>query len=437
MTLNWILGCGLPRRGFMQAALGGAALTALSGGASPGQAQELKGTFWFNQPFQMDNFQKIVDRFRAQQKAADLDFVLVPQNQISTKLATAIAGGDIPSAARFGGPELNSLFIDRGQAVELDALDPKIGTYDWIPGIQEAVTRHGKMYAMPVNSGALCFIYNRDLYKAKGLDPDKPPQTLHELAEVAGKISDPATQTWGHYLLTAPDDQSGGQWFQHILWAFGGEVVSKDGKTITLDTPEGVDAMEWYRHMVRDQKCMPIKPATEAQGLRDFLTGRVGSIFGFPSVLARVANATFKAQTAPRPRGPKSATVPLGFGSIMVFKNSKTWKAGWEFSKFIGLDADNDAFWNVTFGQLPPRYSYRKSPVWQEYEAKQPLVQAFLDAQQDARLPYTGAGASEIASRVSQAIEAVIYGRQTPKEAMDAATRDAQVVLDRALRRRG
>ena len=36
-----------------------------------------------------------------------------------------------------------------------------------------------------------------------------------------------------------------------------------------------------------------------------------------------------------------------------------------------------------------------------------------------------------------QAIEAVIYGRQTPKDAMDAATKDAQVVLDRALRRKG
>ena len=370
MISQRIIARGLPRRGFIKAALGGAALTAVTGRAALVHAQEMKGTFWFNQPFQMENFQKIVERFRAQQKEADLDFVLVPQNQISTKLATAIAGGDIPSAARFGGPELNALFIDRGQAMALDDLDPKISSYDWIPPIREAVTRNGKMYAMPVNSGALCFIYNRDLYAASGLDPDKPPTTLQELADVAGKISDPGTQTWGHYLLTAPDDQSGGQWFQHILWAFGGELLSKDGKTITLNSPEGVQAMEWYRHMVRDQKSMPIKPTTEAQGLRDFLTGRVGSIFGFPSVLERVATASFKAQTAPRPRGPKSATVPLGYGSIMVFKNSKTWKAGWEFSRFIGLDADNNAFWNVVFGQLPPRSSYRKSSVWQDYQAK-------------------------------------------------------------------
>jgi len=283
----------------------------------------------------------------------------------------------------------------------------------------------------------LCFIYNRDLYEATGLDPDKPPETLHDLAEVAGRISDPSTQTWGHYLLTAPDNQSGGQWFQHILWAFGAELISEDGKTIVLNSPEGVEAMEWYRHMVRDQKCMPVKQANEAQMLSDFLTGKVGSMFAFPAVLARVANATFKAQTALRPRGPKSATVPVGFGSIMVFKNSETWEAGWEFCKFIGLDPDNDAFWNVAFGQLPPRYSYRQSPVWQEYQAKQPLVQAYLDAQEDARLPYAGPGASEIATRVSEAIEAVIFGRQTPKEAMDAAAEDGQVVLDRVLRRRG
>lgn len=427
----------LTRRGLMQATAGSAALGAMAGWASLAHAQQMKGTFWFNQAFQMDNFQKVVDRFRTMQDKADLDFVLVPQAQIGTKLATAVAGGEIPSAARLGGPELNSLFIDGGQAVALDDLDPQISSYDWIPAIRESVTRDGKMYAMPVNSGALCFIYNRDLYAAKGLDPDKPPQTLEELAEVAGEISDPDTQTWGHYLLTAPDAQSGGQWFQHILWAFGAELISEDGKTILLNSPEGVEAMEWYRYMVRDRKCMPVKQVNEAQMLSDFLTGKVGSVFGFPSLLVRVANASFKAQTAARPRGPKSAAVPVGFGSVMVFKNSETWEAGWEFAKFVGLDADNDAFWCVAFGQLPPRYSYRQSPVWQEYQARQPLVQAYLEAQKEGRLTYFGPGASEIANRVGEAIEAVVFGHQTPKEAMDAATTDGQVILDRVLRRRG
>ena len=437
MTLNRILGCGLPRRGFMQAALGGAALTALSGGASTGQAQELKGTFWFNQPFQMDNFQKIVDRFRAQQKAADLDFVLVPQNQISTKLATAIAGGDIPSAARFGGPELNSLFIDRGQAVELDALDPKIGSYDWIPWIQEAVTRNGKMYAMPVNSGALCFIYNRDLYKAKGLDPDKPPQTLHELAEVAGKISDPGTQTWGHYLLTAPDDQSGGQWFQHILWAFGGEVVSKDGKTITLDSPGG--------------------------GGRD---GVVPSHGPRPEMHAHQAgDGGSGLEGLPHRKGRLDLRLPLGSGAggerhLQGTDGSPATRAQVRhravgFRLHHGLQEFHDLEGRLGVQQVHwPGCGQRRilecdlrsvasalflpqSPVWQEYEAQTAARPGIPGRAAGRPSSLYWAGASEIASRVSQAIEAVIYGRQTPKEAMDAATKDAQVVLDRALRRRG
>ena len=427
----------LTRRDFMKVTAGTAALGAMTGGASLAQAQNLKGTFWFNQAFQMDNFQKIVNRFRTAQSKADLDFVLVPQNQIATKLATAIAGGDVPSAARMGGPELNSQFIDRDQAVALDDLAPGMSDLDWIPAIKEAVSRDGKMYAMPVNSGALCFIYNRDLYAANGFDPDKPPATLHELAEISGKIANPSTQTWGHYVLTAPTAQSGGQWFEHILWAFGAKLISDDKKTIIMNSPEGVEGMEWYRHLIRDQKSMPIKAVNENQQITDFLTGKVGSIFGFPSVLARVAAAKFSAQTAPRPAGPKSATIPVGFGTVMVFKNSKTWEAGWEFAKHIGLDADNDAHWTVTFGQLPPRYSYRQSPIWTKYQASQPLVQAYLTAQEDAKLPYTGPGVREIAARTGKAIEAVAFGNQTPKEAMDNAAKDNQVILNRVLRRRG
>ena len=51
------------------------------------------------------------------------------------------------------------------------------------------VTRNGKMYAMPVNSGVQALIYNKGVYEKAGLDPAKPPATLSELLETAGKIS--------------------------------------------------------------------------------------------------------------------------------------------------------------------------------------------------------------------------------------------------------
>jgi len=363
--------------------------------------------------------------------------VLVPQPEVPTKLATAIAGGETPDAVRLGGPVLNALFIDRGQAVALDDLEPNISAYDWIPAVRQAVTRNGKMYAMPVNSGCFALVYNKDLYEASGLDPEKPPTNLMDLLETAAKIAKPGEQIWGHYVLTAPTYQTGSFFFEAILWAFGSQTVSDDWKEIAFNTPEGVDALKWYHDLIRVRKAMPVKQVTETIMLNDFLTGKVGSMFSFPATLARVAAANFKAGTARMPEGPKGKKVPVGFGTIMVLKQGKNREAGWAFTKFIGLTPENAAFWNISFGQLPARYSYRDTPIWKEYEKKNPLVNAYLEGQKDAALTYYGPGTQEISTRLGKAIEAVVFGKQTPKEALDQAAPECQRILDRERKRLG
>jgi len=429
----------LTRREFVKSAAllaaGGATVEMLAPRAPAAAAEKSTGTFWFNQPWQVEAFNSIIDRFHKSQERVNMKVVLVPQTEIPTKLATAIAGGEPPDAARLGGPVMNSLFINKGHAAALDDWDPKIGTYDWIPAVQRAVTRQGKMYAMPVNSGCQAFLYNKDLYEASGLDPEKPPTTFDQLMEFAIKIAKPSEQIWGHYVLTAPNSQTGGDWFESMLWAFGAKVVSEDGKKVIANSPEGVAALQWYYDLVQKHKVMPVKQVTETINLNDFLTGKVGSIFAFPSVVARVAKAKFRAGAARRPAGPRGQVVPVGFGTIMVYAKGKNKEAGWEFAKFIGLNPENAAFWNISFGQLPARYSYRDAPSWQAYQKKEPLVVPYLEAQKEAALTYFGPGVEEISTQFGRAIEAVVFGVKTPQRALDDAVSVAQSILDRELKR--
>jgi len=398
-------------------------------------AEKSTGTFWFNQPVQVEAFNRIIDRFHKSQDHIDMKVVLVPQPEIPTKLATAIAGGEPPDAVRIGGPSVNSLFIDKGHAACLDDWDPKIGTYDWVPAVQRAVTRQGKMYAMPVNSGCYAFLYNKDLYEASGLDPEKPPATLDQLMEYARKIAKPGEQIWGHYVFTAPDSDTGGEVFEGMLWAFGAKLVSEDGKKVIANSPEGVAALQWYYDLVQRHKAMPVKHVNTTIMLNDFLTGKVGSMFTTPALLARVAKAKFRPGAAALPAGPKGRTAPIGFGTIMVFAKGKNKEAGWEFAKFIGLDPENAAFWNISFGQLPARYCYRDTSSWQEHQKREPLVLAYLEGQKDAALSYFGPGAAEIATQFGRAIEAVSFGVKTPQRALDDAVSVAQGILDRELKK--
>ena len=49
-------------------------------------------------------------------------------------------------------------------------------------------TTDGKMLSMPFNSSTPVLYYNKDMFKAAGLDPDKPPKTWPEVAEYARKL---------------------------------------------------------------------------------------------------------------------------------------------------------------------------------------------------------------------------------------------------------
>jgi ABC-type glycerol-3-phosphate transport system substrate-binding protein len=103
--------------------------------------------------------------------------------------------------------------------------------------------------------------------------------------------------------------------------------VSEDGTKVVIDSPAGLAALQWYKALF-DRKGMPVKQVNEIQMLQDVLTGNVGSMGVYPAVVARVAEAGFKAASAKMPAGPKEQVQPIGFGTIMVMEKAKNREAG-------------------------------------------------------------------------------------------------------------
>lgn len=60
----------------------------------------------------------------------------------------------------------------------------------WAMDIAKNPLYKGKFYALPSNQITYRLVYNKDLFAASGLDPERPPQTLEELKNSAKIISD-------------------------------------------------------------------------------------------------------------------------------------------------------------------------------------------------------------------------------------------------------
>jgi multiple sugar transport system substrate-binding protein len=105
----------------------------------------------------------------------------------------------------------------------------------------------GTYACLPWSCDLDALFWNKDLFAAAGLDPERPPQTMEELVEVAAKLTlrDEAGE------LTQVGFVPGFPRSHTDLYArmFGGAWVSDDGAKLTVDSRPMVDALSWQRQL--------------------------------------------------------------------------------------------------------------------------------------------------------------------------------------------
>ncbi|MGI0523083.1 ABC transporter substrate-binding protein [Rhizobium giardinii] len=186
-----------------------------------------------------DSFKEAVKAYNAA-NADKVELTEVPFAELVQKYATAIAGGQAPDALSLD-LIYTPAFAAAGQLEDmtdwaktlpyLNSLSPshvKLGTYE------------EKIYGLPLSVETSIFAWNKDLYKQAGLDPDKAPTNWEEITANAEKIRALGGDTYGFYF-------SGGGCGG---WGGGADILSGDGKTATLDTPQMRKAIEIYRNLV-------------------------------------------------------------------------------------------------------------------------------------------------------------------------------------------
>jgi multiple sugar transport system substrate-binding protein len=427
-----------------QPAAGGAAKPAESASGKPAEskpAAEAKAPaqasgktvalqMWFDLPgAQVEHVKKVNDTFSAENPGIEVRTTVVPIAEMPTKMTTAIAGGNPPDVAYLGGPSLVSNLIQAGKVESLTKYQKDIAGLDWLDPIKKLVTRGDDFFAMPVNSGVLGLYYNADLYKGAGLDPEKPPATWDDLVKNAKAIAKADQQIWGHYVGTKPVTWSADQVWIAYLWQAGGSWLAPDEKKAAFNSDAGVEALKFYVDLVNEHKVTPLKAIDNIVSGNDFETGKIGHMQLYPIWVLRAEAMSFPVKTAPMPKH-KIAAAPLGMGTMPIFTDSKNKEAAWTYLSWL-QKPENAVSWVSGLGNLPARTSIKDTPAWKEHAAKHPLMQSFLEAQPQAQLAYFGKGAQEVATQVGQAIEAAVFQRKSPKQALDDAAKASDEILAR------
>ena len=193
-----------------------------------------------------------------------------------------------------------------------------------IPGFLAAVTQpDGKQYSVPFALATEEFYVRKDLIEKAGV---KYPATWEDALAVGLKVNNPPN-VWGWGIQLGNNYDTENQ-LNAMLWGYGGSVFGKDGKTITLDSPETRQVLA----LIKKGWDAGIEPKDTLTGNESwnngvYQTGKVAMIQNTGSV-AKYLAANDKALLdntilGKPPAGPKGAFISGTFVTFCIASNTK------------------------------------------------------------------------------------------------------------------
>ena len=180
--------------------------------------------------------------------------------QIQQKLYMMIASGDAPDVLH-----MDTMYVaDMAKAGTLLALDDFEGFTDLYNSvIEKEITPlqvDGKTYGFPIRGNSIQLVYNKQLFREAGLDPENPPRTLDELIEAAIALTqydeNGNVEVYGFEVGMTADPHWTLHAFSPIFWAYGGEYLNEDG-TSGFASEAGVKTLELWDKLINELGVSP------------------------------------------------------------------------------------------------------------------------------------------------------------------------------------
>lgn len=308
---------------------------------------------------------------------------------------------------------------------------------DIYPALIQFSSWRGTLYSLPMEATNLALLYNKDLFRKAGLDPNKPPKTWDELYRFAKKLSidknnDGNFEQTGFYLPIYPaaGPLSGWMEWQFIpfIWQAGGYIISTDQSKVLYDSEAGVKALSLWQNIFNELNLRKFTQDFEVV----FASGKLAMAMDGPWNLPRYKDILQNIDWAfaPLPAGPaKSATV-VGGEYLSIFKQSKHPKEAWKFLKWM-IRPDVQAFWAMKSGYLPVRHSVKDIPEFKNYLNEHKNFKVFVDQMDVGQIQRPiDYGGLEISRHISEAVEKATIGKMDPKKALDQSAAKSNKILE-------
>jgi len=314
--------------------------------------------------------------------------------------------------------------------------DPKA----YIPAVAGYYTApNGQMLSFPFNSSTTVFYYNKDKFKAAGLDPEKAPATWPEVVAAAAKLKAngekcPFTTSW----ISWTQLESFSTW-HNTLFATKNNGFGGTDARLAFNSPLHVRHFENLANMAK-QGLFVYKGRANAPDV-SFPSGECAMMTGSSGLYARVSKeAKFAYGISQLPYYPDVAGAPqntiIGGASLWVMsgKPPAHYKGVADFFSFLS-NAKVQSDSHMRTGYLPITMAAfeltEKSGFYKAHPGTDVAVTQMIRKTTDKSRGIRLGNFNQIRTIIDEETEQIWAGKKSAKEALDTAVKRGNEQLER------
>jgi multiple sugar transport system substrate-binding protein len=383
---------------------------------------------------EQEMFEKFITKFAESNPGITIkgEYFAGANQEYFQKVAVLFAGGNPGDLVWLSSLEGYYDYAARDQLLPVDDLIARdaIDTKQWYPAAVKMMDVEGSTYALPLWShpSIVGLYFNQDLLEASGVGPPDATWTTDQLASAAQQVTKVSGRTFEQMGYMPATQFFNG--LSQVVPSFGGQVISDDGKKVTLDTPEAKAAIQWLADLFVTKKVAP-PPGT--QDIAQLMASSKGGMMagGYWNRWSAEATWEFKWGMAPMSKGPAGTNgAMLQTDAFVINKSTEFADQAWEFAKFASSKDAGMILWDSNYipGSRPD--------VWEDPKLTANAIhKIWITAMQEAQpLRYpSNFRLREFEIAMDQVLGNIWIGNKSVDDAIAEAMKTGQEIMDKPI----
>lgn len=348
---------------------------------------------------------------------------------------SAIASGKVPATVLFTNQYLQQ-FAEKGTLEYLDSYienAPEFHKEDLVESLMDyCQDADGRIFGLPVYGTTQVMYYDKAVFEENGIDPDEAFANWQNLAEAAEKIT---VKENGETVFYGWEPMYGVENLKDIAFSNGGKVLSDDGKTVLIDSPEWVESWEAIRKWIHDDQIMGIHSGGDGwefwyKTIDDVMQGRAGGYIGSNGDQGDLDFDKLAAHIQPGfgDHAPSPVADPITC-AILSKASDEQKEAGFKWISYL-TSVQGTAKFAMNTGYTPVRTAALEDEAFQAYLEENPQARVPLEQLEYAQRNFSDPTNGKIDQALKDAADMVEIENIPAEEALRIAKETAQKALD-------